>query len=221
MPRGAAGSAGTPRTRRNREGEVVQAAIDIFHRKGYATASIQDVADIVGVLKGSLYHYIDSKEDLLARIYAESDQQSFAIMDEIGALEITALERLRTFARTWSLWYMNNLERAGLYVNEWKHLTGERLEVVMDSRHRYELYVDGLIDAVKREGDAEPDLDSRYAAYFVLSAINTLPSWYKRSGEDPPEHIAEVYADMIVATVCHSRGRRRPRKKPTRARRRR
>jgi AcrR family transcriptional regulator len=220
MPRGQAAAVGTPRTRRNREGEVLEAAIDIFHRKGYATASIQDVADSVGVLKGSLYHYIDSKEDLLARIYAESDEQSFAIMDAIGALDITALERLRTFARTWSLWYMNNLERASLYVNEWKHLTGERLELVMGSRHRYELYVAGLIDAVKREGDAEPDLDSRYAAYFVLSAINTLPSWYKRAGGDPPEHIAEVYADMIVATVCHSRGRKRPRT-PTRARRRR
>jgi AcrR family transcriptional regulator len=204
-------AADAPRVRRNREDEVLLAAIDVFHRKGYATASIQDVADSVGVLKGSLYHYIDTKEDLLARIFAESDGQSYAIMQEIAALEITAVERLRTFARTWSLWYLENVERSSLYFNEWRHLTGERLERIMDQRHRYELYVTDLIDAVVRDGEADPDLNCRYAAFFVLSAINVLPSWYKRGGPDAPEHIAEVWADMIVGMVCHSEGRRKPR----------
>jgi AcrR family transcriptional regulator len=204
-------AADAPRVRRNREDEVLLAAIDVFHRKGYATASIQDVADSVGVLKGSLYHYIDTKEDLLARIFAESDEQSHAIMQEIAALEITAVERLRTFARTWSLWYLENVERSSLYFNEWRHLTGERLARIMDQRHRYELYVTDLIDAVVREGEADRDLNTRYAAFFVLSAINVLPSWYKRDGPDAPEHIAEVWADLIVGMVCHSEGRRKPR----------
>ncbi|MCW3068550.1 MAG: TetR/AcrR family transcriptional regulator [Solirubrobacterales bacterium] len=202
---------GAPRVRRNREDEVLLAAIDIFHRKGYATASIQDVADSVGVLKGSLYHYIDTKEDLLARIFAESDDQSHAIMQEIAALDINAVERLRIFARTWSLWYLENLERSSLYFNEWRHLTGERLTRITAQRHRYELYVTDLIDAVVREGKADPDLNTRYAAFFVLSAINVLPSWYKRGGPDSPEHIAEVWSDLILGMVCHSQGRRRPR----------
>jgi len=206
-----AGATGTPRIRRNRDDEVLRAAIEVFHRKGYATASIQDVADSVGVLKGSLYHYIDSKEDLLARIFAESDDQSFTIMGEIAALEISAVERLRTFAQTWALWYLENAERASLYFNEWRHLSGERLERVMAQRQTYERYVTGFIEAVKREGEAEPDLDARYAAFFVLSAINVLPSWYKRDGPDSAVHIAEVWADLIVGMVCHSRGRKKPR----------
>jgi AcrR family transcriptional regulator len=211
MPGAKAAAVHAPRVRRNREDEVLLAAIDVFHRKGYATASIQDVADSVGVLKGSLYHYIDTKEDLLARIFAESDIQSHAIMEEIAALELPAVERLRTFARTWSLWYLDNVERASLYFNEWRHLTGERLERIMEQRHRYELYVTGLIDAVVRDGEADPQLDTHYAAFFVLSAINVLPSWYKRGGPDSPEHIAEVWADLIVGMVCHSEGRKKPR----------
>jgi AcrR family transcriptional regulator len=200
-----------PRVRRNREEDVLKAAIEVFHRKGYATASIQDVADAVGVLKGSLYHYIDSKEELLARIFEGSDEESVRIMEELADQDISAIERLRIFARTWSVWYMENAERASLYMNEWRHLTGERLARVMTERSMYESYVGGLIDAVKREGDADPDLDTRYAAYFVLSAINVLPSWYKRDGSDPAEHIAEVYADMIVALISHTEGRKRPR----------
>jgi TetR/AcrR family transcriptional regulator, cholesterol catabolism regulator len=202
MPAAETGTPGTHRARHGRDEEVLQAAIDVFHRKGYATASIKDVASGVGVLKGSLYHYIDSKEDLLARILVGSDQQAFAIMDDISALEVSSTERLRAFAHAWSLWCLENVERASLYFNEWRYLTGERLESLIERRHRYERYVVALIEAVKQDGGTPANLDVRYAAFFVLSAINLLPSWYKRDGADAPGHIAEVWADMVLATVC-------------------
>jgi AcrR family transcriptional regulator len=201
-------------TRRNRDEEVLAAAIEIFHDKGYASASIQDVADRVGVLKGSLYHYIDSKEELLARIFEESDTQSFALMERVQELDIPAVERLREFARQWSLWYLENVERASLYFNEWKHLSGKRLTRVIAKRHEYEARVAAIIEDVKRDGDADPELDTRYACFFLLSAINGLPVWYKRRGRDNAEHIAEAYANMTVAMVCSYPGR-----KPSRSRR--
>jgi TetR/AcrR family transcriptional regulator, cholesterol catabolism regulator len=214
--RSTAASAGAGR--RNRQDEVLQAAIQVFHRKGYASASIQDVADGVGVLKGSLYHYIDSKEDLLARIFEGSDEQTFAMMGAIEDRGPTAVERLRAFSRDWSLWHLTNIERASLYFNEWRHLTGKRLQAVLRKRRDYEAAVTRMITEVKAEGEAHPDLDARYAALLITSAIDVLPSWYGRSAEDPPEHVAQVYSDMIVAMVCHSRGRKKPRA-ATRARR--
>jgi AcrR family transcriptional regulator len=190
--------------RRDRSEEVVKAAIKVFNEKGYASASIQDVADEVGVLKGSLYHYIDSKEELLARIFEWSDRESFALMEESHKLEVSAVERLHWFARSWALWYLENVERAAIYVNEWKHLTGTRLKKVVKTRHEYEQRVAEMIEDVKESGEASPDLDVRYASFFILTAVNGLPTWYRRRGPDPAEQIAEVYADMIVAMVCHT-----------------
>jgi AcrR family transcriptional regulator len=206
---------GAPIERRNRGEEVLKAAIQIFYDKGYASSSIQDVAASVGVLKGSLYHYIDSKEDLLARIFEGSDEDSVELMNRVRAIDAPAVERLREFARLWSLWYLNNLERASLYFNQWKHLTGERLERIVAKRHEYEQWVAGMIDEVKSQGDADPDLDTRYACFFILSAINGLPVWYRRGRGDSAEHISEVYADIIVAMVCGTPGRKRqPKAKP-------
>lgn len=190
--------------RRDRSEEVVKAAIKVFNEKGYASASIQDVADAVGVLKGSLYHYIESKEELLARIFEASDRESFAMMEESRKLDVSAVERLHWFARSWSLWYLENIERAAIYVNEWKHLTGPRLKAVVKTRHEYEERVAEMIEAVKESGEASPTLDVRYACFFILTAVNGLPTWYRRRGPDPAEQIAEVYADMIVAMVCHT-----------------
>ncbi len=188
--------------RRNRREEVLEAAVQIFHEKGYASASIQDVADRVGVLKGSLYHYIDSKEDLLARIFEESDAEALALMEEICALQAPALERLHAFAYSWALWSMKSIERATIYDNEWKHLSGARRKKVLRRRHEYERHVREAIEAVKREGDASPELDSRYACFFLLSGINGLATWYRRRGKDSAEHIAAAYAELIVGMVC-------------------
>jgi TetR/AcrR family transcriptional regulator, cholesterol catabolism regulator len=199
-----------PRERRNRQDEVLEAAIEIFHRRGYAAASIQEVADHVGVLKGSLYYYIDSKEDLLARIFAESDRQVSELMEETAKLDAPGIERLRAFFEVWSLWYLANVERASLYFSEWRHLTGKRLESVIAQRHRYEQYVAALIDEAKDDGDADPSLDTRYSCLFILSATGGLATWYKRDGPDPPQHIAVVYADMIVELVRNTKGRTKP-----------
>ncbi|HYC81100.1 MAG TPA: hypothetical protein VEB65_04900, partial [Solirubrobacterales bacterium] len=152
------------------------------------------------------YHYIDSKEDLLARIFEESDAQSFALMEESRNQDLAAVERLRWFARSWSLWYLENIERAAIYVNEWKHLTGPRLKKVTAQRHEYEQRVAEMIEDVMEAGEASPDLDVRYATFFILTAINGLPTWYRRRGSDPAEHIADVYAEMIVGMVTCTAG---------------
>ena len=96
---------------------MIEAAIRVFSAKGYASASIQDVAEEVGVLKGSLYHYIDSKEDLLARIFEDSADQFVAMLEEASNLDERPLERLRSFAHACSLWYLQNIERVGIYVD--------------------------------------------------------------------------------------------------------
>jgi AcrR family transcriptional regulator len=46
---------------RRRRQEVLDAATQLFHERGYAASSIQDLADELGILKGSIYYYIKSE----------------------------------------------------------------------------------------------------------------------------------------------------------------
>ena len=195
------GQAKPARTRRNRGQDVIEAAIRVFHKKGYASASIQDVAEEVGVLKGSLYHYIDSKEDLLARIFEDSAGHFMEMLDEASGLDERPVERLRSFGRNCSLWYLKNIERVAIYATEWKHLTGKRRKEVVKIREAYEQRLAGLIGEVKEAGEAAPDLDVNFATYYIFGALNGLPDWYRRRGPDPAEKIADAYADQIVNTV--------------------
>jgi AcrR family transcriptional regulator len=180
---------------------VIEAAVCVFHKKGYASASIQDVAAEVGVLKGSLYHYIDSKEDLLARIFEDSAGHFMEMLEEASGLDERPVERLRSFGRSCSLWYLQNIERVAIYATEWKHLTGKRRKDVVEIRETYERRLADLIGEVKAAGEAAPELDVNFATYYIFGALNALPDWYRRRGPDPAERIAGSYADLIVNTV--------------------
>ena len=191
----------SPRRKRNREAEVLDAAIDVFYRRGYAASTIQDVADKVGVLKGSLYYYIDSKEDLLHRIFTESHAQSLILLADADALDAPPLERLRSYFRAYVLWYLKNVERVTIYLNDWKVLTGRRRAEVIEQRAVYEQFIARHIDEARRDGMLSSEIETKYAVFFLLGAINGVPTWYRRKGPDSPEHIAQSYADMAVATL--------------------
>ena len=190
-----------PRTKRNREADVLDAAIEVFYKHGYAASTIQDVADKVGVLKGSLYYYIDSKEDLLHRIFTESYEQSVVLLAEADAPDAPPLDRLRSYFQAYVLWYLNNVERVSLYFNDWKALTGKRRAEVIEQRAVYEQFITERIDEAKRDGAISVKIETKYAVFFLLGAVNGVPTWYRRKGPDSPERIAELYADMVIATL--------------------
>src|ERR1700761_3203397 len=97
-PTATAGKNGSPAKGRRRDREVLKAATTVFYRRGYADATVQDVADAVGMLKGSLYYYIKSKEELLYRLATEVHDGVDALMSEVMALEgLSSLERIQEF----------------------------------------------------------------------------------------------------------------------------
>lgn len=190
-----------PRQRRNREAELNAAAIRVFCQKGYAAASIRDVANEVGVLKGSLYHYISSKEDLLTRIFDDAHEQAVRIMDDVSELDVDPLTRLREYFERHVTWYLEHVEHATVFFREWRFLTGERRRIVKARRDGYEQFIAGLIKDGQAAGSIAADLDVKYALYYVLGAVNAVPEWYRRTGRDRPARIAAIYADLTVAAL--------------------
>jgi AcrR family transcriptional regulator len=185
--------------RRNRDSEVLQAAIKVFFEKGYAAASVQDVADVVGVLKGSLYHYISSKEDLLLRIFDGSHTQAVQIMEALASRNLPPRQWLESYLNEIVHWYLANIERVSLYFNEWHYLTGENAETVRKHRRVFSQYIRDILEAAP--GDLRPGVDPRLATYFILGAVNNIPVWYKRNGPYSAARVASEYASMAVAVV--------------------
>jgi AcrR family transcriptional regulator len=188
-------------SRSNRKEQILDAATRLFYEQGYAGASMSDLARSVGILKGSLYHHFGSKEDLLVHIFAQATEETVAMMAEIEAMEAPPVVRIEAFVRAWSLWYLENLEMVSVYLAEWKHLSPERLGEALETRRGVYDRVEALIGEACDAGEAPVALDRRYAAFYLLSVINGLPTWYRRGGADTPAAIAEMQAEMIGRMV--------------------
>ena len=74
--------------------DIVSAAAKVFRTKGYHAATVRDIAEEVGILKGSLYHHFASKEELLYLVVKEPIAQMFRTIAEIAAAEGGAAEKL-------------------------------------------------------------------------------------------------------------------------------
>lgn len=189
------------RVRRNRRQQVVQAAIDVFAEKGFADASLQDVADRVGVLKGSLYHYIDSKEALLYQILSYSHEQGLAIRKRAEEFDGEPLDRLRFYLREHLEWYLNSVDRVGVYFSEWRFLTGERLELAREQRKSYDDFLKSLIVQVQECGQFDDTIDATIATKYFQGAFNSVPQWFKAEGRYSAQRVAEVFVDLTIRAL--------------------
>ena len=192
------------RERRNRDSEMMDAALQLFARKGYAAASVQDLADAMGVIKSSVYNYIDSKEDLLFRIFIGAHEENEALMLDVEKLDIDPLERLRTYIKLNLLTTLNNIERTGLYFRDWRHLTGVRRETLIQHRVQYSAFLRKLVEAAYRSENISAPVSLKHVSSFIIGATNWLADWYRPDGGEDPEFIADNYTYLAMATILGS-----------------
>src|SRR3954466_9452380 len=87
---------GERKPREERWAELIEVATQVFYEKGYDAASLQDIADRLGILKGSLYYYIQSKEDLLFDVISAVHKEGLAVVRACADTAGDPLQRLRT-----------------------------------------------------------------------------------------------------------------------------
>ena len=191
-----------PRSARDstREGEILTAAARIFREKGYHGTSIQDIAEAVGLLKGSLYHYIRSKEQLLARLFEGSLGDTIAELETIAARDATATERLRDMVRVYVMSVTANLDAVGIYLREWRSLPAPELARVRARRRAMRrLFEDVISEGIRRKELSVAD--PKIGALAIIGMCNWTYEWYRPRGRLTPVALADELADRAVASV--------------------
>ena len=179
------------RTRRN---ELTLQAARLFAEKGYHGTSIGDLADAMGVQKGSLYAHIASKQDLLYETMAEGARAFHAGLDAIDD-HLPAPEKIRLALRSHLRVVADQLDIATVFVQEWRYLGAARDEIVAE-RRRYEERIRALFREGRELGDLRTDLDDGTAALLLLSAANWAYTWLQ-PGRDTDE-LADRFYDLLV-----------------------
>jgi AcrR family transcriptional regulator len=178
-----------------RRAELTRAAARLFAQKGYHGTSVSDLADALGMQKGSLYTHIDSKADLLWDVAREGAEAFHAALDSIPE-DGPILERISAALRAHLRVVAEQLDIATVFVREWRYLEGPRREQFLAERRRYEERVRALFREGRELGQLRTDLDDGTAALLTLSAANWAYTWL-RPGSDTDE-LADRFTALLL-----------------------
>ncbi|CAN5513554.1 TetR/AcrR family transcriptional regulator [soil metagenome] len=177
---------------------MVHAAARLFSQRGYHGTSMQDLADSLGLLRGSLYAHIGSKQELLFDVVDQGADRFLERGARAAARRAPAPERLRSFLIEHAETAIEHIESATVFLNEWRYLSQELRSIVQAKRDAYESIARAIIDDGIAEGQFRADLDVPLAARLVLSGGNWIYAWYRPGGEMSPAAVGAGFADLLV-----------------------
>lgn len=184
-----------------RRRQVRDAALRVFSERGYRATSMQDLADAVGMGKASLYHYVDSKEEVLTELYEEVLRDNVHEVRRIASRELTAVEALREVLVERVAYTCRNRELLNVFFEEEAELPDRQRARLIRVRHEYE---DAVLEIVARGlEDSELVLGTtpRVFVNTVLGAANWAYKWFDPKGPLTPEELGADMAAVLLAGV--------------------
>jgi AcrR family transcriptional regulator len=189
--------AGVLVTTRPREAELHRTATLLFRERGFHATSMQDLAEALGMNRGSLYHYIASKDDLLWAIvdggFRALEERVLPLLDG----DAPGTERLAAAIAAHLAVAAERTDELVLLQMERRSLSPERLAEIICRRDAYEAGFRRAIGDGAADGTLRP-VDVRMASIAVLSLCNWFTQWYRPDGPMTPEEIAEVLTSLYL-----------------------
>jgi AcrR family transcriptional regulator len=181
--------------------EILNAAAQIFSQKGYHAASMQDIAKAVNLQKASLYHHVESKQDILLALLDQAlDLLIERLMSVLGK-PIPADQKLRQAMRTYMQALGERRDLASVLLMEHRSLEPDLRARHITRRDRFEHLWRVLIQVGIEEGTFDCQ-DPAMAARAILGAMNWMVTWYRPGGKLSTNEIADHFTDLFLSGLA-------------------
>lgn len=178
-------------------GRVLRAAAHLFRTQGYARTTVRDLARVVGIQSGSLFHHFKSKEDILLAVMEEGIRYNLERMREAVEAGGGPRQQLRNLIRAELESIMGETGDAmTVLVYEWGVVAPEKQRELLVLREQYEAYwLQVLADA--RAGGLlhhDPFITRR----LLAGAVNWTRNWYNPKGPVTLEQLTDRVLEMAL-----------------------
>jgi TetR/AcrR family transcriptional regulator, fatty acid metabolism regulator protein len=167
----------TRRSARTRE-RIIEAATEVFARRGVHGTRVADIAERAGIAYGLVYHHFRNKEEILSAIFAERWAQYVAYLEELARTPAPFRERMRRLIHFWVETYRHDNDLMTVMINEitrsYEFLESHDITAVLVAFDPIErIIVEG-----RANGEVRADLDARLATYAVLGVAEMVLTGY-------------------------------------------
>lgn len=168
--------------------ELLEAALAVFARHGYRNTRLDDVAEAAGVTKGAIYHYFDTKEELLLSVIEHYQALAFGRAEEaLQNRRLPASARIKLLVqKIFSGGERRNRHLLGLLIRGIAHHVPRVHERwLTDGPVRLWSLVSGLVEEGKKAGEFRADADSDVAARLLISGLILQRMWQEHADVVP------------------------------------
>lgn len=180
---------------RQRMGDIVVTAAEIFRRDGYRAGSLDDVAKALGLSKSSLYCYVRSKAELLFLIFDRAISSALTRLEELEQITDPA-QRLAALIGHQVTLMADEPEMFAVFFDSRPRLDETYERAIRAKERRYvRIYAEAV-----RAGSAAgvlPAIDARYGAQALLGMAIWIHRWFDPERDDTSELI-EAYVRLIL-----------------------
>jgi AcrR family transcriptional regulator len=180
---------------------MLAAAAELFYEHGYAATSTADIAERMGIQRGSVYYYFDTKEGLLLELIEDVYRHALTSLAQVQATGDDALGKLRALIADHVHAFTERLIPGAIVINESRSLSPEHRDRLRRDAEAYEAGIAELIAEGQAAGLIRAGLDPRLASLTILGALNWVHRWYRPSDPASPEVIASQFADVLLRGV--------------------
>lgn len=183
----------------SRREELLAVATKLFAARGYHGTRMDDVADVVGLNKATVYHYYASKALILYDIYQQAAERTLAAVHDDPSW--TAREALYQYTVRLLNQIATNLEGAAVYFQEQPYITEwfteEQVATVREQEVKVYEHVHGLIDRGIASGEFYP-CDSHVLALGYIGMTLSSYRWLRPGGRRTAEEIAAEFSTALL-----------------------
>lgn len=181
-----------PRRKKARKEEIIAAAAKLFSQKSYHDVTMDQIANYVGVAKGTIYLYFDSKEKLYLGILENTHEEIESILEKEIAKDDPAPEKLKKTLRLLFQFYFHHMDVLRILSRDETHLIREHFEFTEHWRHRRIKLYQKILEKGIKEGSFRP-ANTKLTANIIFGLVGSVMFFYQ-SDKNAGEIAEEVYA---------------------------
>ena len=182
---------------------ILDAAITVFARQGFHHCRVSDVADEAGVAYGLVYHYFDSKEQMLNELFLERWQIMLDAIAEIDARDqLTPREKLHQVAGFIIDSYRHEPALMKVIIVEVTRAANSFGRLHLEKIREAYARIAEIVESARRAGDFKQDISAQFAAMCFYGAIEQLLSGWIFDLLPQTEEEFERAKSLVVETIC-------------------
>ena len=176
---------------------IRKSGLRLIYQHGYEALTLRELAADVGILSGSLYNHIKTKQDLLFTLVRDHMTDLLDNLEAALAGHDDPTEALTAFVRLHVTYHMERRYEVYIANSELRSLEPENRAAIVAMRQTYEVRLIDILERGVAAGRFKLE-DTRVGAFAIIAMLTGICTWYRPDGALGPEQIVALHTDMVM-----------------------